>query len=201
MTHRENLEWTQTWWEQSEKDDLPRVLLIGDSIVVGYRDAVQKNLQGKAYVDKFATSKFAKDPFFKKELELYLNEYKYDCIHFNHGLHGRDFSINDYTESYEEILKMLTKVCDNVVLVLSTPITKENDVKTLDVLNENVVKPRNEAVKDIAKKYNLAVDDLYTPMIDHYEYRVDDGYHYNEKGRTVQGKIVAEFIENTLKTK
>lgn len=197
MIHRETYEWTNTWWEESEKNDLPRVLLIGDSIVCGYRDCVQKNLKGKMYVDSFATSKFASDPFFKKELSLYLNEYKYNLIHFNHGLHGRDFSTEEYIKSYEEILKLLLTHCENTVIALSTPITKENVIEELDILN-SVVTERNNAVKELAVKYGLKVNDLYTPMISHPEYRVEDGYHYNQTGREIQGKIVADFIEKNI---
>lgn len=197
MIHREPLEWTQTWWEQAESNDLPRVLLIGDSITNGYRDYVQANLQGKAYVDKFATSKFASDPFFQKELALYLEPYHYDCIHFNHGLHGRDFPLDEYAAYYEKTLQMLQKVCPKIILTLSTPITVVGDPAKLDELNALVIE-RNQFVSDLAKKYSLPVDDLYTPMLGHPEYRVNDGYHYNELGREIQAKQVAEILMQTL---
>lgn len=66
MIERETLEWTQTWWQQAERDDLPRVLTIGDSILCGYRERVQQELAGKVYVDQFATSKFAADLFLRR---------------------------------------------------------------------------------------------------------------------------------------
>ncbi|MGI5893953.1 MAG: SGNH/GDSL hydrolase family protein [Candidatus Merdivicinus sp.] len=193
MIHREPLEWTRTWWEQAESGDLPRILLIGDSIVCGYRDGVQEELRGKAYVDQFATSKFAADPFFAKELNLYLEAYPYDCIHFNHGLHGRDFPLDVYEHAYEETLKKLLTVCPHVILTLSTPITRSGNPAELDSLNQ-VVTERNQVVLDLAEKYQLPVDDLYALVLGHPEYRVMDGYHYNESGKAVQSKQVAETI-------
>ena len=198
MIHREPLEWTRTWWEQSESDLLPRALLIGDSIVCGYRDYVQKELNGKAYVDQFATSKFISDPFFQKELSLYLDEYKYSCIHFNHGLHGRDFSDDEYSKYYEETLKLLLTKCDKVILVLSTPITQKNNPGQLDELND-VVKRRNNIVKALAEKYSLPIDNLYDVMEAHPEYKLNDGYHYNDDGKIFQAKLVAQSIQPFLK--
>ncbi len=197
MIHRETYEWTNTWWEKAENSDLPRVLLIGDSIVCGYRDFVQQNLENRVYVDRFATSKFASDPFFKKELELYLSEYKYDCIHLNHGLHGLDFSLEEYEDAYTTMLKMVMKNSANVILTLSTPITEEGKPERLSGLN-NIVVERNSAVLKLAEQYGLAVDDLYTPMVGRPEYRLEDGYHYNEDGKSEQGRIVAECIAGSI---
>lgn len=197
MIHRETYEWTQAWWEQAEKDDRPRVLLVGDSIVCGYRDNVQKELEGKMYVDRYATSRFASDPFFRQELAMYLHAFPYDVIHFNHGLHGLDFPLDEYIYYYEEALKEAMKASKRVIVTLSTPITENGNPKEFSAQN-TIVLERNEAVKKLAEKYGLPVDNLYTPMEGHPEYRVDDGFHYNELGRQVQGKLVADFITGQL---
>ena len=46
---RERIEWADIWVTDADKNDLPRVLLIGDSITRGYFDGVEKQLAGKAY--------------------------------------------------------------------------------------------------------------------------------------------------------
>ena len=46
---RERIEWADIWVTDADKSDLPRVLLIGDSITRGYFDGVEKPLAGKAY--------------------------------------------------------------------------------------------------------------------------------------------------------
>jgi hypothetical protein len=50
---RERIEWTDIWVTDADKDDLPRVLLIGDSITRGYFGEVEKQLAGTAYCARF----------------------------------------------------------------------------------------------------------------------------------------------------
>ena len=42
---RENIEWLDVWLPNSNDHDLPRVLLIGDSITRGYGKQVEANLK------------------------------------------------------------------------------------------------------------------------------------------------------------
>ena len=44
---RERIEWADIWVTDADKDDLPRVLLIGDSITRGYFSDVEKRLAGQ----------------------------------------------------------------------------------------------------------------------------------------------------------
>jgi len=62
MKPRESTEWCRFYWYNTENTTLPRVLLIGDSIVVGYNEKVVKRLEGKATVAFFSTSKCVGDP-------------------------------------------------------------------------------------------------------------------------------------------
>lgn len=194
---RENLEWTQTWWEQANDGDLPRVLLVGDSIVCGYRPFVQQELRGKAYVDQFASSKYIADPFYQKEIMLYAKEYSYDLIHFNHGLHGLGYSPESYRDNLKEILQMLSAGCPRMMLALSTPITVKGDNENLAPENDVVIR-RNEEMKAIAEELSLPLNDLYTAMISRPEFRVGDGYHYNEQGMAAQARLVACRLKEML---
>ena len=56
---REKIEWCQFYWFDTPERHLPRILLIGDSIVVGHGQAVARRLQGVATVGFYATSKIA----------------------------------------------------------------------------------------------------------------------------------------------
>ena len=44
---RERIEWADIWVTDADKDDLPRVLLVGDSITRGYFGEVEEHLAGK----------------------------------------------------------------------------------------------------------------------------------------------------------
>ncbi|MEO2027017.1 MAG: SGNH/GDSL hydrolase family protein [Fuerstiella sp.] len=65
---------------------LPRVLLIGDSISIGYTVPVRELLKGKANVHRPLTNC---GPTSKgvAEIEKWLGDGKWDVIHFNWGLH------------------------------------------------------------------------------------------------------------------
>ena len=65
---------------------LPNVLLIGDSISIGYTRPVRKKLSGVANVFRPNTNC---GPTTKgvSELDKWLGDRKWSVIHFNHGLH------------------------------------------------------------------------------------------------------------------
>ena len=67
---------------------LPRVLLIGDSIVNGYRGPVCQELAGIASVDAWLTPLNLKSAKLHDDLKRVLAQGPYDVIHFNIGLHG-----------------------------------------------------------------------------------------------------------------
>ena len=66
--------------------DLPNVLLIGDSISIGYTMPVRKKMAGAANVFRPKTNC---GPTTKgvAELDKWLGDRKWSVIHFNHGLH------------------------------------------------------------------------------------------------------------------
>src|SRR5438093_8938340 len=73
---------------QEIQDDpkLPRVLLIGDSISIGYTVPVRELLKGKANVHRPLTNCEATVRGLR-DLDKWLGSGKWDVIHFNWGLH------------------------------------------------------------------------------------------------------------------
>src|SRR5512137_1049512 len=65
---------------------LPRVLLIGDSISIGYTVAVRDLLKAKANVHRIPVNG-ASTLNGLKNLDTWLGTSKWDVIHFNWGLH------------------------------------------------------------------------------------------------------------------
>jgi hypothetical protein len=68
--HRENIEWLDTRVFDGNGTKLPKVLLIGDSICLGYFGQVQTALEGKACMAYMATSKAIPDPAYLDEVKL-----------------------------------------------------------------------------------------------------------------------------------
>src|SRR5580692_12561402 len=69
---RESIEWCDIWISHANETNLPRVLLIGDSITRAYYPEVEKHLAGKAYVGRLSSSAFISDPVLLKQIELVL---------------------------------------------------------------------------------------------------------------------------------
>ena len=86
----ENIEWSRSYAYglTDATRNLPRVLLIGDSICNGYQEGVRKRLKGKMNVTYWVSSYCVTSPAYLPLLTIYLNEAKYDVIHFNNGLHS-----------------------------------------------------------------------------------------------------------------
>src|SRR6478736_10232111 len=93
---RESIEWCDIWISHANETNLPRVLLIGDSIVRDYYPEVEKRLAGKAFVGRLTTSRFVADKVFLKEIESVLSGAKFDVILFNNGMHGWQHSELEY---------------------------------------------------------------------------------------------------------
>lgn len=69
---------------------LPRVLLLGDSISMGYTARVRELLAGKANVHRPAENCFDSGNGVKK-LEAWLGAGKWHVVHFNFGLHDNKY--------------------------------------------------------------------------------------------------------------
>ena len=70
----------------TEPTTLPRVLIIGDSISIGYTKPLTEMLEGRAIV-VHNTGNAQHSAHGLKNLEKWLGDGKWDVIHFNHGLH------------------------------------------------------------------------------------------------------------------
>lgn len=196
---REKIEWCQFYWFDTPERHLPRILLIGDSIVVGHGQAVARRLQGVATVGFYATSKIAGDPAIYRELALALADEPIDVILFNNGLHGLDCSDDFYRaglELFTDTLRHSTSAA--LAWRNSTPVTMPGNPAEPDPQKNGVVLRRNAIAFDIMAGRNIPVLDLYSAMADHPEYRNPDGFHYRETGVERQAELVADYLRGML---
>lgn len=197
MSILETIEWTQYWVEDTARDR-KRVLLIGDSISVGYRSAVHSRIKDRYYVSAISTSKAVDNPNFVKEIDFLAREeeFEYEIVHFNNGLHGFHLSDADYEKGYDAAVKSLRAAFPNarLMLALSTPIADPEDPSAYDEKNAVVLR-RNRVVEKIAAKYGLEVNDLYSVADAHPECRnPHDGYHYRQQGYDFLADQIASVL-------
>jgi len=196
---RERIEWADIWVTDADKTDLPRVLLIGDSITRGYFDGVEKRLAGKAYCARLTTSKGVADPSFLDEVQLMLKHYQFSVIHFNNGLHGFGYTEDQYRTGLTALLQALSAHAGNAKLIwaTSTPMRVPSDLGKMADTTERV-KVRNRIAAELLLERSVATNDLFSLVEQRQEYFSGDGVHFSEKGREQQAKKVAEAIASCL---
>lgn len=201
MTIREPIEWSQFYWYKTDHPELPRVLLIGDSIVVGSASAVDARLGDQASLATFATSKIVDDPAYLLELDLVFSDYLPQVIVFNNGLHGRDYDDTFYRDGLVAALKHIQRKCPQAKLAWrsSTPVTVEGDTTTLDPKVNALVERRNRIAEEIMVEQGIPVLDVYPLLLGHPEYRVPDGYHYLQVGYDCIADFLTPHILEMLK--
>ena len=192
---RENIEWTDVWFPNSNDHDLPRVALIGDSITRGYFAAVEGHLKGKAYCARIATSKAIGDPALPTQLATLLPEAKFDVVHFNIGMHGWAYSEDEYRQYLPELLAAIRKGAPGAKLIWAstTPVRKD---KAEGASNERIA-ARNRIAREFFEKQGIPVDDLHAAMADHADLHSDD-VHFNPQGSAILAAQVAESVEKLL---
>ena len=196
---RERIEWADIWVTDANKDDLPRVLLIGDSITRGYFGEVEKHLAGKAYCARLTTSKCVSDPSFIDEVQLLLKHYRFAVIHFNNGLHGWGYTEDQYRDG---LLKTLVAVKERAgdakfIWATTTPVREKSDLQKFGERTERV-KVRNLIAAEIMKQHGIPTNDLYGLVEEHSDWHSGDGVHFNGHGKEAQAKQVAENVMKCL---
>jgi lysophospholipase L1-like esterase len=196
---REKIEWTDIWVVDANQDDLPRVLLVGDSITKGYFDAVSEALAGKAHCARFASSLFMGNPDYLDELKVILRSYRFSVIHINNGLHGWDYTEEQYRQSLPKLMETLKKYGKGAVVVWATTTPRRShENPALLASDTDRVKERNRIAVEYMTQHGIAVDDLYSLVAEHPEYYRDDHTHFNDQGQAVEGKQVSEIIMRGL---
>ncbi|WP_278472250.1 SGNH/GDSL hydrolase family protein [Gimesia maris] len=194
---RSKLQGKITAWDYVADDpQLPRVILIGDSVSRGYTVATRNALAGKANVHR-APANCGPTATALKQLDVWLGKGDWDIIHFNFGIHDRRTPIADYEARLETIVQRLQKTGATLIWASTTPVPadwKEGpSIKT-------AIEERNVIAARVMKKHGIEIDDLFTfitPQLSETQNPKD--VHFNEDGYTQLGTQVAKSISETLK--
>ena len=198
---REGIEWCDIWIAHANETNLPRVLLIGDSITRGYYPAVEQRLAGKAYVARLATSAFISDPMLLQQVSMVLDHNRFEVIQFNNGMHGWQHDEAEYGRAFHGFVANLRRHAPQAKLIWAstTPLKPSAESRTAHPgqASDARVAARNSIALDCLKGQGIALTDLYTPVLGHAEY-YSDGVHFNRDGIAVQAGAVAAAIRALL---
>lgn len=182
---------------------LPRVLLIGDSISIGYTVPVRKMLSGKANVHRPATNS-AHTRKGLEELGQWLGTGRWDVIHFNWGLHDlkrmekgeHQVPLQEYERNIATLVARLKKTKARLIWASTTPVP-EGKLNTPRVPAD--VETYNAAALAVMKKNKVAVDDLYAfakPKLAEIQRPVN--VHFTNEGSEALARHVVASISAEL---
>ena len=156
-------------------EGLPRVLLIGDSISIGYTVMVRDALKGKANVHRPLTNC---GPTTKgtESIDQWLGDKKWDVIHFNWGLHDLKYlgpngeNLQDpadpknhqqvppeeYEKNLRKLVERLQKTNAKLIWRNTTPVPEGAKGR---VVGDSV--KYNEIAAKVMKEHGIEVHDVY----------------------------------------
>jgi acyl-CoA thioesterase-1 len=182
---------------------LPRVLLIGDSISIGYTLEVRKLLAGKANVHRIPVNG-GPTTHGLQQLDKWLGTDRWDVIHFNWGLHDLKLMPNgphqvelaQYEENLRQLVKKLKATGAKLIWASTTPVPEGK----LNPLRNPADVPRyNEAALRVMKDAGVTVNDLYAfALPQRSEIQLPANVHFKPEGSAELARRVTEAIAEAL---
>lgn len=199
---------------KSAPADQPRILILGDSISIGYTPFVQETLKGEAFVYRplkadgshencaDTTNGVAKiDDWLAREGG------DWDVIHVNFGLHDlkhvkpgtktntddpndpHQVDLDAYRKQYDAILTRCKATGARLIVATTTPVP-EGKVKPYRAPSD--VQKFNAVAKELAEKHGAAVDDLFAFADERLaEIQRPANVHFTDEGsKALAGKVV-----------
>jgi hypothetical protein len=192
---------------------LPRVLLIGDSISIGYTVPVRKLMQGKANIHRPLTNC---GPTTKgiSEIDKWLGKGTWDVIHFNWGLHdlkymgpqGQNLAapqtsdsrqqvpIDEYEANLRKLVARLKKTGAKLIWRSTTPVPPGAKGRVVgDSAKYNAV------AKKVMDEHDIVIDDQYSFALKRLkEIQRPANVHFTPAGSQELAKQVMATINKAL---
>lgn len=192
---------------------LPRVLIIGDSISIGYQVPLREALKGKANVHRPATN-CGPTKRGVEQIEDWLGDGKWDVIHFNFGLHDvrhfddqgkgtdadkgqRQVSEADYERNLDQLVSRMKKTGAKLIFATTTPVPSGSAGR---VVGDEV--RYNDIARRVMQKHGVEIDDLYAFILPKLsEAQLPMNVHFKPEGSKMLADQVAASILKTLSSK
>ena len=199
----------------SSAEPRPKVLILGDSISMGYTPEVRALLLDTAEVLRPAEN-CQHTAHGLNRIKAWLGTNKWDVIHFNWGiwdthmldakgqlvrnesaapetLHIRHTS-EQYRTNLVKLVEALAATGAKLIWASTTPILSRSGKRFDDI------KTLNTVAADVMRARRIAINDLYEFTLPHVaEWQSGDKVHFNATGNKELGKRVVENIRAALK--
>jgi lysophospholipase L1-like esterase len=186
------------------------IILVGDSIRMGYQAIVQNLLYGQAQVWAPRTNGGT-----SRNVLAHLDEWvlsrKPDILHLNCGLHDLRTEFGATTQAvpldeYEANLRRITSAVlgqgtIRLIWATTTPVNEQwhHENKAFDRFEADV-RAYNDSARQVAEDFGVHVNDLYQVVMDagRDHCLVADGVHFGQAGYALLGRAVADCIRALL---
>lgn len=189
-----------------------KILIIGDSISIGYTPFVQKDLENIAEVmHNPGNGKHTGNGL--KKMKDWIGDTDWDIIQFNWGLWDlcyrhpdskvqgkRDkvngsitYTIEEYEQNLDALIKLMKEKSDAQLIFVTTTYVPENEAgrHAQDAITYN------EVARKIMEANGVAINDIYKKSISiHNKYgKGNDDVHYSKQGYAKLGKQITRFLK------
>jgi len=197
----------------------PRVLIIGDSVSIGYTPFVIDKLADIADVTR-PNANCGSTRIGLRDMEKWLGDTAWTVIHFNFGLHDLGYryandtnlnkdsvyatpkngghlnvSLEEYEANLHKIIARLKKTGAQLIFATTTPVSADlhSYVKDSEL-------PYNEVAIRVMKEEKVLINDLWKkikPQIDTTQ--IPGNPHFTKKGSQILSVLVTESIQKLIK--
>lgn len=194
---------------------MKKVLLLGDSIRMGYDEYVKEILKDKCEVfyDDQDNGRFAAYTLWQAN-QFFRNYGRFDVVHWNNGYWDMNVEapmmeamhpIDEYVHFLKRIITQIRNNGAEIIFATTTPVMEngsslDNTGTGIEIsYNNDWVKKYNDAAKNLAAQENITVNDLYTLMLkDKNYYKCEDRLHLTEEGYRICAEQAAILILEKL---
>ena len=193
----------------------PNILIIGDSISIGYTPLAENYFVDKAIISHNPGNAQHTGTGLNK-IEEWIGSGKWDIIQFNWGLWDlcyrhqdskvqgkRDkvngkitYSVDDYKYNLDSIVSILEEKTEAKLIFVTTTYVPEDEAGRY---TDDAIK-YNDAAKMVMKKHGVIVNDIYEQSIQiHKKFgKGSDDVHYTNEGYEKLCELVTDFLETEI---
>jgi predicted esterase len=180
-----------------EQPGLPRVLLIGDSISIGYTVMVRERLGGRANLHRIPENGAHSRNGLEK-MRAWLGDRTWDVIHFNFGLHdikrdanGCQIPIDEYERNLVGIVAILKATGAKLIWASTTPVPAVSK----PLRREEDVIAYNAVAKKVMVSAGVTINDLHALVLPRGDdWRLKDNVHFKPEGSLELAGAVTKAI-------
>lgn len=201
------------------KKALPKILILGDSISIGYTPFVKKGLEGKAtvirpYQGNGKPENCQGTTSGLVNIDRWIGNTDWDIIHFNFGLHdlkhvnedsGKNSndpndplqaSPGQYEENLRFIVEKLKATKARLIYATTTPYP---DAGLKPLRDPRMYEEYNRRARKIMVKNNIAINDLEGFVIPRMaSLQKPENVHFTEEGSKALAEEVVKYIKSEL---